>query len=323
MSSTGGMSIDVTLPRPGGPAYLTDGGLETCLVFHDGIDLPAFASFPLVTEEAGRERLRTYYAEYLATAERLGLGFVLEAPTWRANPDWGASIGYDLTALEVANRAAVALMDEIRRGASGLGPIVVSGCIGPRGDGYVAGATPAADAAAYHARQIGWLGDAGADLVSALTIGSVEEAVGVTTAAARQGIPVVVSFTVETDGRLPSGTPLGEAIEATDDATGGYTSYFMVNCAHPSHLTPGVASGGAWVERIAAYRPNASTLSHAELDEASELDEGDPTVLAGETVDLLTRLPALAVLGGCCGTDHRHVEAIATAWVGAGLAAIR
>jgi len=317
------MRNDSTLPRPGGPGYLTDGGLETCLVFHDGIDLPAFASFPLLTTPTGRERLRAYYEEYLATAGRLGLGFVLETPTWRANPEWGATIGYDLDALEAVNHAAVALLAEIHRAGGTTGPVAVSGCLGPRGDGYVAGATTAADAAAYHARQIGWLGDAGADLVSALTIGSVEEATGVVTAAARQGIPVVVSFTVETDGRLPSGVPLGEAITATDDATGGYAAYFMVNCAHPRHLLPALDAGGAWVDRVGAYRPNASVLSHAELDEATELDEGDPVSLADDTLRLLSHLPSLAVLGGCCGTDHRHVEAIAEAWVGAGLATAR
>jgi len=132
---------------------------------------------------------------------------------------------------------------------------------------------------------------------------------------------------VETDGRLPDGTRLGAAIEATDEATGGYPAYYMVNCAHPTHLVPGLEPGAAWADRIQGLRANASMLSHAELDESETLDDGDPLDLAERYVGLREALPRLTVLGGCCGTDHRHVEAIGRAWTaradGTGPSAVR
>jgi homocysteine S-methyltransferase len=319
MAFDGAMSHHDHLPRPSGRSFLTDGGLETCLVVDDGLELTAFASFLLLTSPEGTERLRTYYLEYLRTANRLGLGFVLETPTWRANPEWGRSIGFAPDRLALINRRAVELMHEIRSIDGGAEPVVVSGCVGPRGDGHRTGITTAADAAAYHGQQIGWLVDGGADFVSALTIGTVEEGIGIATAAARLGTPVVISFTVGTDGRLPSGMSLGDAISITDETTGRYPLYYMVNCAHPHHLVGALEPGAAWIDRIGAYRPNASTLGHAELDGATVLDDGDPRILADEVVALRGPLPSLTVIGGCCGTDHRHVEAIAEAWVRAGV----
>jgi homocysteine S-methyltransferase len=281
------------------------------LVFHDGMDLPAFASFPLLDSGDGRNRLVRYYGDYLATAAEAGVGFVLETPTWRANADWGAQLGYSPERLADLNRSAVELMADLREGA-GDPSIVISGNVGPRGDGYVPGeAMTEQEAAAYHAPQIETFAATEADIVTAMTITTVEEGTGVATAAARAGIPSVISYTVETDGRLPSGTPLGEAILATDDATGGSPAYYMVNCAHPTHFAGVLAEGGEWVERIGAVRANASSLSHAELDEATELDDGDPADLAARYGDLAELLPNLRVVGGCCGTDHRHVAAIA------------
>jgi homocysteine S-methyltransferase len=305
------------LPQLAGGTFLTDGGLETELVFHDGVDLPAFASFPLATEPGGRERLARYYEDYLETARRLDAGFVLEAPTWRANPDWGATVGFDRAALVAANHAAIDLLVGLRERMALARPVVISGCIGPRGDGYRVDTTmTAAEAEAYHAFQIGVLAETAADLVSAYTMTYVDEAVGIAAAAAFAGIPAVISFTVETDGRLASGLTLGEAIEATDDATGAYPAYYMVNCAHPLHLDDALQPDAAWATRIGGYRPNASARSHAELDEATELDEGDPADLAERVVGLRSAFPNLSVVGGCCGTDHRHVDAIARAWCG-------
>jgi S-methylmethionine-dependent homocysteine/selenocysteine methylase len=302
----------------GGTTYLTDGGLETCLIFHDGMDLPAFASFPLASTPEGRARLVTYYEEYLATARGMGMGFVLEAPTWRANVDWAAELGLSTEEMLASIDAVLGLMVELRDGWAGELPVVLSGCVGPRGDGYVPGhQMTAAEAERYHAVEIERMVARGVDMVSAFTLNYVDEAVGVVTAAARAGVPVVISFTVETDGRLPDGTTLGEAIEATDAATGGYPAYYMVNCAHPTHMAPGIEPGAPWTSRISGLRANASTLSHAELDEATELDDGDPDDLASRYVALREALPEVVVLGGCCGTDHRHVEAIARSWAGA------
>lgn len=292
--------------------FVTDGGLETTLVFHDGIDLPDFAAFPLLDTDEGREALTRYYTAYLEIARRHGTGIVLDTPTWRASLDWGARLGYDPDGLAEVNRRGVAFVDDLATGWSDV-TAVRNGVIGPRGDGYVVGATMSpAESASYHALQARAFADAGADMVTAVTMTYAEEATGIVRAAAAAGLPVAISFTVETDGRLPSGQSLPDAIATVDRDTEGAAAYFMVNCAHPTHFA-GALAGGSWLERIQGIRANASTLSHAELDEAEELDIGDIDELAGHYADLQRRLPGLAVVGGCCGTDHRHVGAVAAA----------
>jgi len=294
-----------------GPVALTDGGIETVLLFHEGFDLPCFASFPLLEQEAGRAALRRYFEPFLDTAQALGLPFVLDTATWRANPDWGAELGYDLDALAAANRHAVRFADEL---ADGRPDVTINGSIGPRGDGYVVGDQMTAEQATeYHAWQIGVLHDAGVERVTALTLSYPEEAIGVVRAAAAMGVPVVAGFTVETDGRLPTGATVAAAIEQVDRATGGAAEFFIINCAHPTHIAAGIDDAPA-LERVGGMRVNASALSHAELDEAEELDEGDPALLARDNAALRDRLPSIQLLGGCCGTDHRHVAQIVAAW---------
>lgn len=289
--------------------FLTDGGLETTLVFHEGLDLPDFASYPLLETEDGREHLRRYFAPYLAIAERDGTGFVIDTPTWRANLDWGVRLGHDEAALRRINTDAVAFARRI--GAETSAETKVNGVIGPRGDGYVVGEvmTPR-QAANYHALQARAFADAGADMLSAVTMNYVEEAIGIVVAAQEAGIDPVVAFTVETDGRLPSGQPLPDAIVEVDAATGSGPASFMINCAHPSHFSAVIADGGDWLSRVTAIRANASKMSHEELDEAEELDRGDPDELAEDYRRLRELLPSLQVVGGCCGTDHGHIDAI-------------
>jgi homocysteine S-methyltransferase len=295
-----------------GELFLTDGGIETSLIFHQGLDLPAFAAFVLLEDEDGIAELRRYYAPYLELARAQGLGFVLETPTWRASPRWGAELGYDEDRLDALNRRAIGLMEELR----GDDEFVISGCIGPQDDGYDPATMLSADEARdYHSTQIGTFADTAADLVTALTMTYADEAIGVARAASAAGIPAVISFTLETDGRLPSGQGLGEAIEQVDAETGGAPAYYMVNCAHPTHFEA-VLDGEPWVARIRGLRANASMKSHAELDEADELDEGDPVDLGARHAALRDQLPELMVLGGCCGTDHRHVTEICRAWRG-------
>ncbi len=295
---------------------VTDGGLETWLVFHRDVDLPAFAAYPLVGTADGRALLTEYYGYYAEIARSVDSALVLEAPTWRANPDWAATLGHDRAALAELIGASIDVVEEVRSGWSGTRPFLISGCVGPRGDGYRIDAVMDADAAAdYHSFQIGHMAAAGADVVSAITMGYVEEAIGVVRAAQAADIPVVVSFTVETDGRLPSGQPLGEAIEATDAATDGAALHYMINCAHPTHFADVLDAGSPWIARIGGVRANASRLSHAELDEMTELDDGDPNDLAARYTTLRSAMPGLRVLGGCCGTDHRHVDAIVRAWM--------
>ncbi len=301
------------LPQLDGGLFLTDGGLETTLVFHEGHELPYFAAFDLLREGWGRAAIQAYYERYLGIARRHGAGFILDSPTWRASADWAAKLGYTREALAMVNAEAIELLAELRARHAGADlPIVISGQIGPRGDGYKADQTMSvAEAEAYHAEQIATFAASAADMVSAMTMTHAEEAIGITLAAKAAGMPVVISFTVETDGRLPSGQSLGDAISETDAATQGGPAYFMLNCAHPAHFEAQLAGGGGWLERLRGLRANASTRSHAELDEATELDAGDPLDLAARYQALRQRLGQLTVLGGCCGTDHRHVDAIA------------
>lgn len=302
------------LPQMGGDIFLTDGGLETTLIFHQGHELPHFAAFDLLRTDAGRAELARYYAPYLALAKREGRGLILDSATWRSNPEWGAVIGYSPEALDAANADAIAFVRAIRDAEeSDATPMVLDGVLGPRGDGYAPERMMSAtEAEAYHARQMRTFERAGADMASAITMTYAEEAIGIARAAKAAGMPVAISFTVETDGRLRSGMTLRAAIEACDAATGAYPIYYMVNCAHPSHFRDHLG-GGAWLGRIGGLRANASKMSHAELDEAPVLDEGDPEELGRDYRALMDRLPNLRVLGGCCGTDHRHVGAISRA----------
>jgi homocysteine S-methyltransferase len=303
------------LPQLDGTPFLTDGGLETSLVFLEGVDLPAFAAFPLLTDEEGRRRLRRYFEPYLHLAVARGAGFVLDTATWRANADWGGKLGYAAEALAEVNRASVAFASELRDTfANDATRIVINGVIGPRGDGYRVDSTMTAEEArAYHGAQVETFRGTDADMVSAITMTYVEEAIGIAQAARAAGMPVVVSFTVETDGRLPSGQTLRAAIEQADRATEGAPVYYMINCAHPTHFEDAIAEAGPWRDRIRGVRANASRKSHAELDAATELDIGDPVELGRQYRDLRGRLRRLSVFGGCCGTDHRHIAAICDA----------
>jgi S-methylmethionine-dependent homocysteine/selenocysteine methylase len=303
------------LPHLSDNLFITDGGLETTLVFHEGFDLPEFAAFDVFRKADGYRVLHDYFLPYIRVAQEYETGFILESPTWRASRDWGRKLGYSPKDLRAVNLKSIAMLQDIRSSSgNGRSPLVISGCIGPRGDGYRADARmTAAEAKQYHQEQIDALRDAGADLVSAFTINYVEEAVGITRAAQSAEIPVVISFTVETDGRLPSRQRIGAAVEAVDAATGGGPAYYMINCAHPAHFSDSLPADAPWVHRIRAVRANASTKSHAELDASEELDAGDPADLGTRFAALKAKLPQLNVFGGCCGTDVRHIQKIAEA----------
>ncbi|HYN66677.1 MAG TPA: homocysteine S-methyltransferase family protein [Ornithinibacter sp.] len=297
-------------PDPALPGYVTDGGLETDLVFHHGVELRDFAAFPLLVDPKGRDLLTAYYAAYAEIASAAGAGLVLETPTWRANRDWGARLGVGADGLAGANAAAVHLLAELaQQYAASVPEVVVAGLVGPRGDGYVAGeAMDPWQARDYHLPQAQVLAEEGVDLLTALTLTTAGEAIGIVLAAREAGVPVSVGFTVETDGRLPDGTTLRAAVEGVDDVSP--PDWFVVNCAHPSHVAAALTDAGPWRERIGGTRVNASELSHAELDSAAELDEGDPVALGRDQADLAAMLPGLRVVGGCCGTDARHVAAM-------------
>jgi S-methylmethionine-dependent homocysteine/selenocysteine methylase len=306
------VSVRERLPQLRGDPFITDGGMETVLIFDYGLELPDFASFVLLDDPEGVRALRSYYEKFLDIARERGAGIVLDTPTWRANANWGERLGYAPEALADVDRRGVALLEELRQNAVGT-ELVISGCIGPRGDGYVVGETMTPEEAeSYHETQVTTFAGTAADLVSALTMTYVDEAIGIVRAAEKAGIPAVVSFTLETDGRLPSGHALNEAVAEVDSETDGAAAYFMVNCAHPTHFEHVLADGG--LERVRGLRANASSKSHAELDEAEELDQGDPHELAEHYRSLRRLWPTLTVVGGCCGTDHRHVDAVCAVW---------
>jgi homocysteine S-methyltransferase len=304
------------LPQLNGGFFVTDGGIETTLIFHQGLELPDFAAFDLFKRPGGESALREYFRAYARIAARYNADLVLESATWRASADWGARLGYSEAELAEANRRAIALLERIRDELSETRAMaVISGCVGPRGDGYQPANRMTIDQAlTYHRVQVDTFASTAADMVSAITMNYVEEAIGIALAARDAEMPVAISFTVETDGRLPTGQPLGGAIAQVDAASGKGPAYYMINCAHPEHFDSVLEPDAPWTARIRALRANASRKSHAELNESSELDIGDPAELATQYAWLKQhRLPRLNVLGGCCGTDQRHVESIAAA----------
>lgn len=294
----------------GDQIFLTDGGMETVMVFLEGIDLPQFASFTLLGSETGRAALTKYYTAFLDEAAGQRAGFMLDTPTWRASAGWGQVMGLEAEQMDAVNREAVALVQKLRADRRPRQQaILLNGVIGPHGDAYAPEQVLSPEAAQnYHRRQVAVLADAGVDLISAMTISSHGEAIGIAKAAAEVDQPVTLSFTVETDGRLINGMSLADAIHRTDDATDAAPMWYGINCAHPAHFQD--ILHGDWINRIGAVRANASRRSHAELDESTELDAGDFDELAQQYHQLLHILPGLHVLGGCCGTDLRHVAAI-------------
>ena len=304
------------LPQITSSTFMTDGGLETDLIFNKGIELPEFAAFDLLNSDEGKQILKKYYEDYLIIAKENCEGFVLELPTYRANPDWIIKLGYSLEYLTTMLNAAINELEVLRSEFEDENfKIPISFCIGPRGDGYVPdNIMTIKEAEDYHSHQIQIVSKTNADLVSAFTMNYNEEAIGIANAAKKYSIPVVISYTVEKDGNLPSGQSLKDAINSIDKITDNYVSYFMINCAHPEHFENILEPSEMWTKRIKGLRANASNKSHAELDESETLDIGNKDELAVGYQNLKRLLPNLNILGGCCGTDHTHMEKICELW---------
>lgn len=304
------------LPQQAGKTCITDGGLETDFVFNKQMDLPEFASYDLLRTEQGYAALFDYFSVYAKLAQRYELGLILETPTWRANPDWGEKISDSRTGLQQLNLKAVTLLEQIRHNfESDTSPIIISGCIGPRGDGYSPDLLMTAEEARdYHRSQVAWFAGSHADMIGALTLNYINEAIGIAEAAKQFGLPVCISFTVETDGKLPTGDSLEQAINSVDKATDNYPAYYMINCAHPSHFEH-TLNNPTCKTRLKGLRANASSCSHQELDNSEQLDDGNPEELGHQFATIVNRFPHINVLGGCCGTDHRHIEQIAKACI--------
>ncbi len=301
------MNLFAKLDRP----FLCYTGIETDLIFNKGIDLPGFATFPLLETKEGRDLLTRSYLAQVDLARELGCGVMFESVTWVANKDRAAAIGYGEHLLEQINVDAMQLIRDLHDNIGDV-PIVLSAQIGPRRDGYKPEEMMEDDEAeAYHTHQIKSLAKVKPDIVSAFTMSYPLEAIGIVRAAMRYELPVAISFTVETDGLLPTGMPLGEAIDAVDAATDNYAEYFLINCAHPEHFLPNL-NHEPWTQRLAGVVVNASRCSHAELDNATALDDGDPVELGAYLSMIKNAYPHMKIFGGCCGTDMRHMREIAT-----------
>lgn len=304
--------------------FLTNAGTETYLVFQQGFDLPEFCGFAVFDDSDAWATLEEQHlGPILQAAAENGLGLMLDALVWRAQPDFIAKLGHDADQLGPINARAVSRtresVDRWRQANghdAGSLPTLISADVGPRGDGYrVEDAEVSVDAAReYHRPQLQAVAEAGADLVCALTMTGLAESVGIVEAAASCSLPIIVSPTVETDGRLPDGTELGVFVREVDEATDGTPLFYMVNCAHPGHLLPTLEAardaGDSWLGRFRGFRANASAKSHEELDNSTELDRGDIRALAREMAEM-RKTYGLRVIGGCCGTDHEHLAAIA------------
>lgn len=292
--------------------FLTDGGFETSLFFKDGFEAPEFAALVLMDNAEAVAAMTRYFDRFLEMAESASVGFVLDTNTWRGCVHWAGKLGLSADEmLRLTHEAAELALKLRERWRSCVSPIIVNGVVGPAGDGYAPDERLMPEQArVLHAPQIEVFRDAGVDMISAITMTHVGEAAGIVEAAKAAGLPSVVSFTVETDGCLPTGETLSDAIDAVDTITGDAPLYYMVNCAHPEHFLDALASDEPWIWRIGGVRANASRLSHAELDVATELDEGDPAEFGLLHEELSRRLPNLRVVGGCCGTDHRHVGCV-------------
>lgn len=304
------------LPAAGsGTVFLTEGGSETELMYRHGFELPEFAMFPLLDIPDAVTAMRDMFRAQLDVAAEFDLGFLLSGLDYRSSPDWGAKLGYSATALADANVAAIAFLKEIASDYRDQIPsLLIGGILGPRGDAYGLNREMTAEGAEqYHAVQLETLKRAQVDFACAMTFNNIPEAVGAARAAARIGIPLSVSLTLDRTHCLRSGPTLGEAIAGIDALTGlDAPDYYLVNCSHPLEYEPAL-DDGAWIRRLRGVRPNASRMEKMALCKLNHLEAGNPVELAMQLGDLHARHPHMDVFGGCCGTGDTHLRAFARA----------
>ncbi len=298
------------LPQLSGERFVTDGSLETDLVHHHGRELPHFAAFPLIEDAEGRKLLRATTATTPRSPDELVPGSSSRrrpggrTPTGVEGSATAPPISTEPTGLQWHSCTASESSTRAR----------FPGCwsVASWGHGSPAGARARRSTLTRRlpitARRSGRSRRAARDIVSAHTLSEVGEAVGVVRSAREVGLPVAIAFTVEVDGLLATGATLAETVTLVDDLAP--PDYFLVNCAHPDHIERAVSAPGPWRDRVIGLLSNASTESHAQLERAAELDEGDPQLLAVAHSRLEPLLPGLSVVGGCCGTDSRHVAAL-------------
>jgi S-methylmethionine-dependent homocysteine/selenocysteine methylase len=295
-----------------GQLFLTDGGIETEIMYKWGFELPHFAMYPLLDNPDAMSAVRAMYRRYLDVVAKHRLSALMGGLDYRASPDWGALLGYSPEALAEANLRSIAFLRELAdEYADDIPQILIAGYVGPRGDAYQTNRTiTAAEAEDYHAVQLATLKAADVDLAWALTFNNIPEAIGVARAAARIGVPLAISFTLDTTSRLSSGPSLARAVETVETETDGAPAFYSLNCSHPVEFEPALTPGG-WTERVRGFRPNASRMDKIALCKLGHLEEGDPVELGRLMGTLARRYPHMDVWGGCCGTGDVHLDQIA------------
>ena len=300
-------------PRLDNKFYLTEGGSETEIMYKWGFELPEFEMYPLLDNPQADEIIRNMFRRYFEVAAQHDTGMLLNGHDYRASPDWGAKLGYSPEALRNMQHRVIDFLDGMRAEyADRVSDVYIAACIGPRGDAYGSGGEITADEAEdYHSVQLKNLDGTAADMAVAATFNNVPEAIGVIRAANGAGRPIGVSLTLTPEGRLRSGPGLGEAIETIDEATDGGAAWFGTNCSHPLEFEPALAEQGPWLDRLRYIRPNAARMDKIALCSLGHLEDGDPVELGGQMGEVARRLPRADIIGGCCGTDERHLSEIA------------
>jgi homocysteine S-methyltransferase len=296
-----------------GVLYLSEGGQETEIMYKHGHDLPEFAMFPLLDDAKARADLDAMYARYLESAAASGFAALMGGLDYRASPDWAEKLGYSRETLREAQLRSIDFLREAAKPFAGQLPdILIAGVIGPRGDAYKLNRTiTAQEAEEYHSVQLGTLREANVDLVSAMTFNNIPEAVGLSRAAKRVGLPIILNFTLDSSSRLRSGPTVREAIEAVDAEAGdAHPECYGLNCSHPIEMAPALEPGG-WFKRVRSLRPNAALMEKQALCKIGHLVDGDPPELGAQMGALAHRYPHLDIWGGCCGTWDTHLNHIA------------
>ena len=300
-------------PRLENKFYLTEGGTETEILYKWGFELPEFAMFPLLDNPEADRVIRDMYRRYFEVAAEHNTGMLIVGHDYRASPDWGEKLGYSAEGLREMQQRTIQFLQEMRTEYEDrVSDVYIGASIGPRGDAYGTGdAITESEAEDYHSVQLENLEGTAADMAIALTFNNIPESIGVIRAGVAAGLPVGVSLTLTPEGRLRSGPSLREAIEAIEEATDGAAAWFGTNCAHPVEFEPAFADAGSWFDRLRYIRPNAAKMDKIALCSLGHLEDGDPVELGGEMGEIARRFPRADILGGCCGTDERHLSEIA------------
>ena len=307
------MSDQISFPsQKEGCFYLTESGTETEIMYKYGFELPHFAMFPLLDNPDAVSTMREIFRSYLEVVAKHGMCALMGGLDYRASPDWGELLGYSPQGLAEANHQSIDFLREIAKEySSDIPEILIQGLIGPRGDAYERNETITEDEAEdYHSVQLETLKEADVDLALAITFNNIPESIGVARAAAKIGVPLGISLSLDSTSKLNSGPSLAEAIDTIEAETNRSPEFYSINCSHPVEYEPAIEPGD-WIHRVRGVRPNASKMEKIALCQIGHLEDGDPVELGELCGDLARRYPHMDIWGGCCGTWNTHLDEIA------------